>query len=261
MITKSPRWKASLSTAAWSALGPLFCVVVALGYNSVTFAPFDAEIRSRALFAAIVVPLGLAGPFFFYFSLKLRELADANRKLGLLAATDGLTKCLNRSAFTALVEARLETLVPEGDHVYGALLVIDVDNFKQINDRFGHHHGDVALGLIARAIRTSVRSGDNVGRLGGEEFGVFLPGVDRFAAETVAERLRRGVEKIAFIADGRHHELTVSVGGVVFDRRDSYEHLFRLADERLYAAKREGRNTVRLVANGAEDAHFAILDV
>src|SRR5690606_41976328 len=112
---------------------------------------------------------------------------------------------------------------------------------------------------LARAIRASVRSGDNVGRLGGEEFGVFLPGVDRLNAEIVAERLRRAVERIAFVADDRHHGLTVSVGGVVFDRRTQFEDLFRLADERLYAAKHEGRNTVRIVAKGSEPA-FAILD-
>lgn len=246
--------------AAWTVCGPLFCVLVALGYNIMTFAGFPLEIRVRAILAAIIVPFGLAAPFFFYFSIKLRELASANRQLSLLAATDGLTNCLNRTAFTALVEARLEALVPQGDHVHGALLVIDADNFKQINDRFGHHNGDIALTLIARAIRSSVRAGDNVGRLGGEEFGVFLPVVDRYGAETVAERLRRAVEKLAFVADGHHHQLTVSVGGVVFDRRTGFEELFRLADERLYAAKNEGRNTVRLIGCATSGAGFAILD-
>lgn len=254
------RLKEWIPIAAWTACGPLFCVLVALGYNIMTFASFPLEIRVRAILAAIIVPFGLATPFFFYFSIKLRELASANRQLSLLAATDGLTNCLNRTAFTALVEARLEALVPQGDHVHGALLVIDADNFKQINDRFGHHNGDIALTLIARAIRSSVRAGDNVGRLGGEEFGVFLPVVDRYGAETVAERLRRAVEKLAFVADGHHHQLTVSVGGVVFDRRTGFEELFRLADERLYAAKNEGRNTVRLIGCATSGAGFAILD-
>lgn len=254
------RLKEWIPIAAWTACGPLFCVLVALGYNIMTFAGFPSEIRVRAALAAIIVPFGLAAPFFFYFSIKLRELASANRQLSLLAATDGLTNCLNRTAFTALVEARLEALVPQGDHVHGALLVIDADNFKQINDRFGHHNGDIALTLIARAIRSSVRAGDNVGRLGGEEFGVFLPVVDRYGAETVAERLRRAVEKLAFVADGHHHQLTVSVGGVVFDRRTGFEELFRLADERLYAAKNEGRNTVRLIGCATSGAGFAILD-
>ncbi len=254
------RLKEWIPIAAWTACGPLFCVLVALGYNIMTFAGFPSEIRVRAALAAIIVPFGLATPFFFYFSIKLRELASANRQLSLLAATDGLTNCLNRTAFTALVEARLEALVPQGDHVHGALLVIDADNFKQINDRFGHHNGDIALTLIARAIRSSVRAGDNVGRLGGEEFGVFLPVVDRYGAETVAERLRRAVEKLAFVADGHHHQLTVSVGGVVFDRRTGFEELFRLADERLYAAKNEGRNTVRLIGCATSGAGFAILD-
>ncbi|WP_338610471.1 GGDEF domain-containing protein [Pelagibacterium nitratireducens] len=255
-----PRLKGWMPIAGWTVCGPLFCVLVALGYNVVTFAAFPMEIQIRAVFAAIVVPLGLAAPFFLYFSLKLRELASANRQLGLLAATDGLTNCLNRTAFTALVEARLEALVPQGDHVHGALLIIDADNFKQVNDRFGHHNGDIALTLIARAIRSSVRAGDNVGRLGGEEFGVFLPVVDRYGAETVAERLRRAVEKLAFVADGHRHQLSVSVGGVVFDRRTGFEDLFKLADERLYAAKNEGRNTVRLIGCTNSGAGFAILD-
>lgn len=175
-----------LRIAAWTMIGPLFCVLVALGYNSVTFAPYGSDIRFQAALSAIVVPLGLAIPFFFCFSIKLGELAAANRKFALMASTDGLTHCLNRNAFTALVEARLESIVPEGDQIHGALLVVDVDNFKQINDRFGHHNGDA------------------------------------FGAETAAERLRRSVEKIAFFANGQHHKLTVSVGGVVFDRRRQF---------------------------------------
>jgi diguanylate cyclase (GGDEF)-like protein len=246
--------------AAWTVGGPLFCVVVALSYNKMTFATFPAEIRLRAAFVAVVVPLGLATPFFFCFSIKLRNLASANRQLSLLAATDGLTNCLNRTAFTVLVKAQLEALVPQGDHVHGALLIIDVDNFKQINDRFGHHNGDVALALIARAICASVRAGDSVGRLGGEEFGVFLPVVDRYGAENLAERLRHSVEKLAFVADGHRHQLSVSVGGVAFDRRTGFEELFKLADERLYAAKKEGRNTVRLVGCATSEAGFAIPD-
>lgn len=254
------RHKGWMQIVGWTICGPLFCVLVALGYNVMTFASFPVEIGLRAAFAAIVVPLGLATPFFFYFSIKLGELASANRQLSLLAATDGLTSCLNRTAFTALVEARLEALVPKGDQVHGALLIIDADNFKQINDRFGHHNGDIALTLIARAIRSSVRSGDNVGRLGGEEFGVFLPIVDRYGAEIVAERLRRAVEKLAFVADGHRHQLSVSVGGVVFDRRTGFEDLFKLADERLYVAKNEGRNTVRLIGCATSGSGFAILD-
>ena len=92
------------------------------------------------------------------------------------------------------------------------------------------------------------------------EFGVFLPIVDRYGAEIVAERLRRAVEKLAFMADGHHHQLSVSVGGVVFDRRTGFEDLFKMADEQLYAAKDEGRNTVRLIGCATSGAGFAILD-
>ncbi|WP_417581932.1 GGDEF domain-containing protein [Pelagibacterium sp.] len=253
--------KGWIRIASWTISGPVFCVLAALVYNSVTFASFAPEIRHQATISAVVVSLGLATPLFLYFSIKLGELASANRQLSLLAATDGLTNCLNRTAFTALVEARLEARVPHGDHVLGALLVIDADNFKQVNDRFGHQNGDLALTLIARAIRSSVRAGDIVGRLGGEEFGVFLPVADRSGADAVAERLRRAVEHLTFVANGHHRQLSVSVGGIVFDHRTGFEELFKLADERLYAAKTAGRNTVRITGCEMAEGDFAILDV
>src|SRR5690606_18447356 len=156
----------------------------------------------------------------------------------------GLTACLNRSAFSAQVDARAAT----SRNVMGAsaLLILDADKFKLINDRFGHQAGDQALELIAETLRATVRAGDIVGRLGGEEFGVFLPNIDRVSAGRVAERLRIAVADIAFIAEGRRHPLSVSIGGVVFDEKASFEILFRQADDRLYHAKQTGRNKVAM---------------
>lgn len=234
--------------ALWTTLAPLACTLVSVAAASLAFAEFDDAVRLRAAWVTTLVPLGLGVPLFLYFSLKMRELAAANRRLGRIAATDGLTRFLNRSAFTTIVETRLESLLPTGSPIRGAMLIADIDHFKQINDRFGHHNGDIALTLIAEAIRASIRSGDTAGRLGGEEFGVFLPGVARPAAETVAERLRRAVERIVFVADGQLHPLTISVGGVVFDRPAAFTALYQQADERLYAAKRAGRNRVALTS-------------
>lgn len=233
----TPNWRRILP---WAVLGPLGCVCVAAAYTAIAFEKFDEAVFAHAMTTAVIVPLALGVPLFLMFSIKLSELAEANRKLGIVAATDGLTACLNRMAFTTLVETRLD------GGMTGALLLIDADHFKRINDCFGHHNGDRALTLIAHAIRASVRRGDAVGRLGGEEFGVFLPGVDREAAKIVAERLRRTVAVTAFVADGMPCELSVSVGGVVFDARSTFEDLFRLADARLYRAKQEGRNRVSL---------------
>jgi diguanylate cyclase (GGDEF)-like protein len=92
--------------------------------------------------------------------------------------------------------------------------MIDADNFKSINDLFGHDAGDEALTIIARSIRTILRAGDLVGRMGGEEFGVYLPDVDQRGAEAVAERIRRSVNLAVFAPDGQQRSLSVSIGGV-----------------------------------------------
>jgi diguanylate cyclase (GGDEF)-like protein len=125
--------------------------------------------------------------------------------------------------------------------------MIDADNFKAINDLFGHDAGDEALTIIARSIRAVLRAGDLVGRMGGEEFGVFLPGADQQSAHAVAERIRRSVNLAVFAPDGRQRSLSVSVGGVVFTGQAAFSDLFRIADQRLYGAKQTGRNRVTIV--------------
>lgn len=233
----------------WTICGPLVCTIIAVGLNTWLFAGLDSPVYDRAMASALILPLGLGTPVFFFFALKMRDLAVANHRLRILAATDGLTACLNRNAFAAQVDTRVEA-----ERRAGALLVVDADKFKLINDRFGHQAGDSALELIAETLRNTVRAGDIVGRLGGEEFGIFLPNIDRVSACRVAERLRLAVADIAFIAEGRRHKLSVSIGGVVFDEKASFETLFRQADERLYHAKQTGRNKVAMTSHIVAEA-------
>ena len=239
----SPRTLTSLqswsSVAKWTVFGPIACMVVSLTYNAITFSDLGAEALRRALISATVLPLLLAIPLFFYLSMRMRGLAISNRKLGLVARTDSLTSCLNRGAFTARVEALIED---ENPVRAGALLMIDADNFKTINDLYGHDIGDEALTTLARSIRSVLRAGDLIGRMGGEEFGVFLPGIDQPAAELVAERIRRAVQLAQFAPRGQPYLLTVSIGGAVFAGRTNFAELFRIADQRLYGAKHSGRN-------------------
>src|SRR5690606_27358019 len=112
------------------------------------------------------------------------------------ASTDWLTTCLNRRAFTHLVSDHLE------ETEVGAFLVIDADHFKFINDHFGHDRGDEALQLMADTIMASVREGDIVGRIGGEEFGVFLPDAGPETARQFGERIRRAVADAPFAPEG-----------------------------------------------------------
>jgi diguanylate cyclase (GGDEF)-like protein len=228
----------------WTVLGTLCCVSVALYVDSFNFPNLtDAEL-TRAILVDIFVPTVLASPMLLFFTSKLRELAVAHHELSVIAATDSLTAVLNRGAFTALVDGYLAALRRDQRQSAGALLVVDADNFKAINDSFGHDHGDEALRIIARTIKSILRSTDLVGRIGGEEFGIFLPGSSPEQSEAVAERIRQSVSEAAFAPNGEQRTLSVSVGGVLFDRGFSFGELFRVADQQLYAAKQNGRNRV-----------------
>lgn len=186
---------------------------------------------------AISVPIAL---FVFRQNEKLNRahaaLLAANEALARKASRDQMTGLLNRESFLEQIDVL--RLMPRG----GALLIIDVDHFKNINDRFGHPVGDEALVSIASAIAGSIRGEDIVGRIGGEEFGVFLMGADLHEAMRVAQRIRGAVEAVRFVADGQKVALTVSVGGAIAKPRARLGELIRCADARLYEAKRNGRN-------------------
>ena len=245
--------------SSWTLLGTLGCIAISVAFNFTYFSAVAPDALIEGVASAVVIPIILAGPLFFYLTLKLRELAVANHRLQELASTDALTACLNRGAFTTLVDGHLDRLPGMGGDRQGALLVIDADHFKSINDRYGHHCGDDALRAIADAIRSSVRKGDLIGRLGGEEFGVFLPDGAPEGASLVAERIRRAVGNAEFNPDGDPQRLSISVGGASFDRRVTFSDLFRIADEQLYSAKRSGRDRVELTfMPGMASSHLSI---
>ncbi len=232
----------------WTVFGTLGCVAVTLFVDSFNFVALSETARLRALLIDIILPIVLAVPLLLFLTMKLRELAIAHERLTLFASTDSLTSVLNRGAFTALVDAYLTGTRANDLETRGALLVIDADNFKSINDGYGHDKGDEALQIIAATIRSLLRAPDLVGRIGGEEFGIFLPGSDAAQAETVAERIRETINDATFRPDGNRRKLSVSVGGAVFDHRISFNDLFRYADQQLYLAKHNGRNRVAVAA-------------
>ncbi len=232
------------SVGKWTLFGTMACVLVSVTFNAVVFGDLGTAALQRAILSAVVLPILLGVPLFFYMSMRMRGLAISNLRLGLVARTDSLTACLNRGAFTAKVSA---LLAQRGRDAAGALLMIDADNFKAINDVYGHDAGDEALTIIARSIRAVLRSGDLVGRMGGEEFGVYLPGCDQHGAQIIAERIRRSVNLAIFTPDGRQRSLSVSIGGAVFEGPAGFSELFRIADQRLYGAKQTGRNRTTVV--------------
>lgn len=233
---------------ALSAAGTLVCIAVAFAIDSYSFETGQWRLSDN-WFNNLIIPLVLAPPFFLFLLTKMRELAIAHHELVNVAATDGLTACLNRRAFTAMVEGYLERVARNQAREEGALLVIDIDHFKTVNDRFGHHSGDEALRVIARTIKAAVRDIDLVGRMGGEEFSVFLPGVDAARTAAVAERIRTAINQAEFRPeglDGRPYHLSASIGVATFDSQATFSELYRVADQQLYSAKRAGRNRVEI---------------
>lgn len=235
------------SVTRWSIFGPVCCVVVSWIVVAVFFssAELTSDLSIRLFGAATLSPLLVGLPLFYLFTMRMRQLAVENLRLARLANTDSLTGCLNRGAFTELTQ---EFLSDREGTPSGALLVIDADNFKAINDAYGHDQGDIALTLIAATLRRIVRTGALVGRLGGEEFGVYLPGANRMSAFLVAERIRRGIRRASFSPRGVPYPLSVSIGGASFAAPISFSELFRCADQGLYAAKKAGRNMVEVAA-------------
>ena len=227
-----------------TVLGTAACIALALALDSFSFSTGEWTLGERWQ-NNIFIPLAIAPPFFIFLLVSLRHLAIAHDDLLQLATVDSLTSCLTRRAFTALVDGYMERLSQDAPQ-NGALLVIDVDHFKVVNDRFGHEQGDEALKSVAAAIRKSVRSIDLVGRMGGEEFSVFLPGLGPGMTLALAERIRAAVRGVEFQPKGVPWALSISVGGATFDERASFTELFREADERMYTAKRNGRNRVEM---------------
>lgn len=161
------------------------------------------------------------------------------------AAIDGLTGVLRRESF--LLEAAAATATARVTGTPLSALVIDLDRLKPINDAHGHMVGDAVLRAVADAVRNGLRSGDVVGRMGGDEFAALMRGADTALAASVAERVRERVEGQCRTAGGATVEATVSVGVATLRPDEDAKSLFTRADERLYAAKRSGRNQVIVV--------------
>lgn len=216
-------------------------IILSIVITNVIMETFSEGINVQGLLVSIVTPIVLGGPSIAIILIGQEQLRAANQQLQKMAAHDFLTDCLNRGAFAARVSKWLAGPQASGS---GTLLMIDADNFKAINDLYGHDVGDEALTIIARAIRSALHEDDFVGRMGGEEFGVFLPGVGQGQASMVAERIRAAVNLARFAPQGEQRHLSVSIGGAVFSgpATATFAELFRIADQRLYGAKNAGRN-------------------
>jgi diguanylate cyclase (GGDEF)-like protein len=180
--------------------------------------------------------------------LKIKALQDDlkanNQLLQQLAQTDPLTELHNRRHMMDTLEAEFDRSNRVGSPF--ALLMVDLDHFKQVNDSYGHQLGDKVLQSIAWEIQDTLRQYDSAARFGGEEFALLLPETALKGAKLVAERLRQNINDIEFTGPLSELKSTVSIGiaAIPQDKISSISDLIRLADDALYKAKRNGRNRV-----------------
>ncbi|MEW6693744.1 MAG: GGDEF domain-containing protein [Pseudomonadota bacterium] len=259
VVLLRPQLMVTLMALAWGALAVVLRWVVE---DAALLTTHRMNAASTSVLAALV------GVLFWRHFVRTerlqRALANSNRQLQAqhhelqaLATRDPLTGLLNRRAFEheaqqALARARRQR------HPL-ALLMLDVDHFKAINDRHGHPAGDAALRQVAACMAEAIRQTDPLARLGGEEFVLLLPDTGADQAWHLAEKLRHTLEQMPLPAIGA--PLTVSIGlvTVAADAAPTLEGLLQQADQALYAAKRQGRNRtvtwdVEQAARGASTA-------
>jgi len=177
-----------------------------------------------------------------------REVSRQNEKLQILATRDPLTSCLNRRSFNDHCDQALETAKTEGQPL--SCIMMDIDKFKSVNDTFGHAVGDKVIQQVVNTARGALRSIDIIGRYGGEEFCILLPGLDLDQAAIVAERVRFRIESEAHeaIADDKERVVTSSFGISSTEYCAFNAHqLVDGADRALYVSKNSGRNRVSRV--------------
>ncbi|MBO6900544.1 MAG: GGDEF domain-containing protein [Rhizobiaceae bacterium] len=243
-----------------SIIAALGSVAASVAIGALLLPLFGSTFGPTALAMCVICPLIIATPVTLWSNLNSKRLSDAHEelrkaherlagahaelavahsRLSEAARHDDLTGMLNREGFFSALEQRRSSVDS------GTLMIIDADFFKRINDTYGHLIGDEALKAIAGAISGALEDSDLCGRIGGEEFAVFLKDTTPARSMEVAQRIRHAVQNIRFNpGNGAMVQLTVSLGAASHVPGMELSDLMREADGRLYAAKRKGRNRV-----------------
>ena len=175
----------------------------------------------------------------------ITEKKHLEGELQRLATTDVLTQSSNRRHFFECAHREFEQARLDGSPM--GFLLLDIDDFKIINDSYGHPAGDQVLQRIAESGKGALRRGDLFGRIGGEEFAAVFPGCAPEMAKQIAERLQREIQRLSFTHDGKQYGVTVSQGLTTLTPEDEMlDSLFSRADAAMYQAKRQGKNQIVL---------------
>jgi diguanylate cyclase len=211
---------------------PVAIVAAVFGLSAEGFAPTYVM---PLLFIAALIPFFLTPPICYVVLNMLRMQAQTIHMVDARIMFDMLTGVFNRNHFLDSIRA---------GEVGGAIMIVDADHFKAINDSYGHAVGDEALRILANALQKSVGDDGIVGRLGGEEFGIFLPGKSESEGMAKAASICDSVRALQPLILGKPVKLTVSIGCTYHRVTRIIGHSMKLADDLLYRAKAEGRDRV-----------------
>lgn len=233
-----PAFRKALSVTFLALLGAEILTFVY--YQYIVKSTWDYVLLNLLLTGIITVVV--AYPIAVYLAVQRLKLNSLSVQLARMASVDQMSGLLNRTSFIQAMRDRISHPTnPEGR---GAFLYIDADHFKQLNDEFGHAAGDEAIEFIGKVINQNIRQSDLAGRLGGEEFGVYLEGGNQKLAEDVSENIRQDVTLLTFDNKKKRFTLTVSIGVATHEAGEKPSHFMKTADKNLYIAKSRGRNCV-----------------
>jgi diguanylate cyclase (GGDEF)-like protein len=212
------------------------------GANDYIVKPFDV----KELLARVKVHLNI--------KILQDELKQKNDLLHKLSITDELTHIYNRRYFIKRLKEEFHRALRYSEKL--ALIIMDIDNFKKINDTYGHQTGDKILYQVAKIMKQQLRGCDVLGRYGGEEFIILLPYTDFKGAFALSERIRNSIEQNTFKVGRKKINVTISAGIVSYPeyKAESYEKFIKKADEGLYLAKKSGKNRTCFVYEQAKMA-------
>jgi len=223
--------------------------LVANGHLETPYSP-------SAMATGVLAMLYLGVSFHAYVDRSMsyfKRMRDYNMQLHDLASHDPLTRVFNAGAYYRACDQQIQASQRANQSF--AVLFIDLDHFKSINDTYGHAVGDDVLRAVAQVLQTTVRRSDIVGRIGGEEFSVFLPNTQLQGAQQLAETLRLAIASIHIEIDGVRLKITASIGVAVkrFEQ-ETMQTIQQHADQAMYEAKRGGRNRVSTFDANGDDS-------
>lgn len=225
----------------WACSGSLLTLTAAVAINAVVFHSAPVETKQMAYLASAMLAVIVAVAVFGYLGF---QAINARRREGQFHLLDPMTGLLNRTAFAEAAASILDDAAGRSDGKPAAMLLMNVDGFRQINERWGHQAGDQALAEITASLRQSLRHDDIAARLSGDEFGLIIPHISESNAQYVADRLRRAVANLDFRPGGCRRDITISAGLVFARSSVSFDAAYREADRLARLAGGHGGNRI-----------------